>query len=324
MKKNFDIIFYCDANKNTGFGHASRCAHISFILHKYNANLKIGIIGDISKEPKKTMKNINNNIKFINYKNNVKSKIAFIDKMFNFEKPSYIEDSFIEKIKEISDEIVLMFSGIKIQSIDKEITYIGYHPIKKKYKDNNIKWGIQYAPTNILKIKKITRNHNNILIALGGYKNNDEIKKLILSINLIKEIKTVDVLLSPVNKEVEIDKSFLRKDLKVSYLSNVKTLSPYLASTSIVITSFGNLFYEALAHKTPTLIVAQKSFQMNYAKLFEEYSNILNLGFTTTLKMNQIKIKIKELLYKRGISKKKPIHIPENGIVNIANIINLN
>ena len=51
-------------------------------------------------------------------------------------------------------------------------------------------------------------------------------------------------------------------------------------------------------------------------------SNIINLGFPSTLTINKIKIRIKKLLFNKSIDKEKLINIPRDGIVNIANIIN--
>ena len=322
MTKNFDIIFYCDANQNTGFGHASRCAQISYTLNKINPNIKMGIKGNLTEKSKKTIRNINKHVKFIDSKEDKSSKIAFIDKMFDYEEPNYIEHSFLNKIKNKSDKIIIMFSGVCLKLIDDNITYIGYHPIKKKYNKNNILWDIQYAPTNILEEKKVIRKKNTIFIALGGHKNNDELKKLVLSINLIKEIKTIDILLSPVGKKLNLEDNLIRSNLKINYFTNIKSLYHHLAGATLVITSFGNLFYESLAHKSPTLIVAQKKFQFDYAKQFEKYSNIINLGFPSTLSINKIKIRIKKLLFNKSIDKEKLINIPRDGIVNIANIIN--
>ena len=132
MTKNFDIIFYCDANQNTGFGHASRCAQISYTLNKINPNIKMGIKGNLTEKSKKTIRNINKHVKFIDSKEDKSSKIAFIDKMFDYEEPNYIEHSFLNKIKNKSDKIIIMFSGVCLKLIDDNITYIGYHPIKKK------------------------------------------------------------------------------------------------------------------------------------------------------------------------------------------------
>ena len=54
--------------------------------------------------------------------------------------------------------------------------------------------GYSICPYQYIRRKKSNKKKNTIFIALGGHKNNDELKKLVLSINLIKEIKTIDIL----------------------------------------------------------------------------------------------------------------------------------
>ena len=316
MKNNFDIIFYCDSNQYTGFGHASRCSRLSVILKKLKKKLRIGVIGNISPKSKLLMLKSNKNLIFIENQYSVNSRIAFIDKMFDYEDPNVLDKKFLLLVKKKSDVVIVMFSGIYLKSAQNDIIYIGYQPVK------NILWDLSFAPTQISKLKIIPRRKNCFFLALGGNQSNTEIKKLIQVINLIEQVKYLEILVSPVNKNINLDDISIRNNLKLTFISNVKNLSPYLLKSTLVISSFGNLCYEAIAHKTPTIIVAQKKFQAKYAELLERENNVYSLGFPSAQKLIDLKLKIID--FWEGINTKenqKRSCISLNGLQNIADII---
>ena len=320
MKYNFDLIFYCDSNQYSGFGHASRCSKLSAIVKKYNKNAKIGIVGDLSIKSKKLMLKINKNLKFLNCEEIVFSRVAFIDKMFNYQDPNILDKSFILGVLKKTEKVIVMFSGISLKSRIKDIVYIAYQPTKNKYEGKNIFWSLKFAPTQISKLIPCIRKKNHIFLALGGNYNNKEIIKLIHAVNLIKPIKHLEVLISPVNTKINLQGYDFRNDLKINFLSNVKNLSPFLLKSTLVITSFGNLCYESIAHNAPTIIVAQKNFQAHYAKLLEKENNVFSLGFPSSHTSNELQQKITTSLLQIDFKKKKST-ICLNGMKNIANII---
>tara|TARA_X000000950_G_scaffold275991_1_gene363162 strand:- start:141 stop:1115 length:975 start_codon:yes stop_codon:yes gene_type:complete len=320
MKNNFDLIFYCDSNQYSGFGHASRCSRLSAIIKKYNKNTKMGIVGDLSKKSKKLMLKTNKNLIFLNYEEKVFSRIAFIDKMFDYEDPNILDNNFLLSIIKNTEKVIVMFSGVSIKSIIKDIVYIGYQPTNNKYDNKNIFWSLKFAPTQISKLIPSIRKKNQIFLALGGNNNNKEIIKLIIAVNSIKSIKHLEVLLSPVNNIINLQGYSLRSDLKINFISDVKNLSPFLLKSTLVITSFGNLCYESIAHNTPTIIVAQKTFQADYAKLLEQENNVFSLGFPSSHTSNALQKKITACLSKINF-KNKNSSICLNGLKNIANII---
>lgn len=320
MKNNFDLIFYCDSNQYSGFGHASRCSRLSAIIKKYKKNTKIGIVGDLTAKSKRLMLKTNKNLIFLNYEEIVFSKIAFIDKMFDYEDPNILDENFLLSIIKKTEKVIVMFSGVSIESIIKDVVYIGYQPTNNKYDNKNIFWSLKFAPTQISKLISSIRKKNQIFLALGGNYNNKEIIKLIIAVNSIKSIKHLEVLLSPVNNIINLQGYNLRHDLKINFISNVKNLSPFLLKSTLVITSFGNLCYESIAHNTPTIIVAQKTFQANYAKLLEKENNVFSLGFPSSHTSNELQKKIITCLSKINF-KNKNSNICLNGLENIANII---
>lgn len=320
MKDSLDLIFYCDSNSSSGFGHAYRCATLSAILRKSSKNLKIGISGDISDKSKDLMLKKNKKIIFLKDEEVIFSKIAFVDKMFDYENPNILNKDFLSEVKKRSNSVIIMFSGISLISKQRNFIYIGYHPINKVPKSKNIFWSLKYAPTYIENFKTTSRKNNLCFLALGGNKNNKEIIKLIKAINLVKEIKYLKILVSPVNKNIDFNNLSNRNDLNISCISNVKNIYPHLIKSALVITSFGNLCYESIAYKIPTIIIAQKKFQAKYAKLLENERNVYSLGFPSSCKLIDIKHKINNFLSKIN-SKPHKTKVSLNGMTNIANII---
>ena len=322
MKKNkFDLVFYCDANSNTGFGHASRCSKLGYILKKRKKNLKIGIKGSITYKAKLLIKKVCKNIIFVD-NDNLHSKLSFVDKMFNSEDPNLIDKFFLNEVKDLSDKTVLMCSGTEIKYYDEDITYIGYQPKKNPLKKNNIYWSLDYAPTKIERIKNIKRKKGTVLLALGGHKDNKQLDLLISVINKIPSIKTLNILISPVNSTLFLGRHLFRKDLKVNIYSNLNDLSIFLENSSLVITSFGNLTYESIAYGAPSIVIAQKEFQKEYSKFLESEGLVLSLGYPSKIGINKTFEKVTNYILKNSNSSKRNKNkIALNGLENIANIL---
>ena len=318
----YDIIFYTDAGKHVGLGHFSRCIKISKLLFKKEDNLKIAFSGDFNKKKLRTVwKELGKKIYFISKKHNNSSHIAFIDKMFDAYDPNKVNKTFINKINIISNQTILLSSGNKIPKISSNITCIGYTPTSDYKKGKNIYWGLEYAPTdNLSEFKNKSDSSDKVLIALGGISDNKAfIKSLIKAINKVEHIKVLTVLISPVNTVHNYSDISLRKDLSLNIVCNVANVNEYICSSGLVIASYGNLCYEVLSYKIHLLIVAQKKFQEDYAKILEKkgYAKYL-----TSIEENDVeKIAKKIKFYYETINIKKRKIIYTNGLERISEII---
>ena len=96
--KLYDIAFFFDATIHKGFGHGSRCLKIAKILLKNN-KFSICFVGDIDSKVKNFMKDEVSNITFEKNILNIKSKVSFIDMMFDSDDPDYLDKNFINNVQ---------------------------------------------------------------------------------------------------------------------------------------------------------------------------------------------------------------------------------
>ena len=214
-----DIIFYTHASKQTGFGHASRCAKLAYILKTMDPNLSLCFSGDFTKKAKGLIKKISKfDIKFIS---NGHSKLIFYDRMDDIQDPEFISQENIISLKRSCKKIIIMANGKNIPKINRDDLCIGYKLPIKNINLKNIFWDLKYSPVHWPNTKCIIKeNKQQVLIAFGGGFNKNDIDNVLSSLINIKQIKIIKVLLSPVNNEYrfykENEKNLLsRRILKI-------------------------------------------------------------------------------------------------------------
>jgi len=317
----FDLVFICDANNSIGFGHVNRCINLAKHLFKNNNKIKIGFLGSYVNEVKKRIRN-NLNIKFIKKDDLVKSRCLVIDALGDDDDPNVFPTEKYKIAKYISENIIYLCSGTKTSKFPKDVICIGFQPSGITSKPPNIYWGLKYAPT--LKIdysyfKK--RNKNKVLLALGGIKDISIVKVILEVLEKSHTFKRIDILWSPVNKNIFDEDIF--KDSKIIKLHyDLKSISPLLFESSIVIATFGFLSYEALAHGAPLCSIATKKFQSDYGDLLEDRGLAYNVGLVN----NNSKKKLSKLIKKTlddadNLSIQAKKLMDGNGIKRLANII---
>jgi len=269
------------------------------------------------------MKKEINSLFFLDKFSGVKSKVAFIDMMFDSEDPNYLDIKFIDGVKNRSNKTIVLCSGTKIPNLPADIICIGYQPSINEYMKKNIYWNLNYAPTpEKNEIEFIKREDKYAFIALGGYKNSNILNVIIPALSSILKIKQVDILFSPVNKKIDISYEDIRNDFKINIHQFTKSISPFLSRSSIVIASYGNLCFEALSHGAPLCVLGQKSFQSEYSKLLEKKQVAVAIEKPIEKNKEYLYKKFNELFEnKNSFSKRASFFIKPGGIKRISNII---
>ena len=65
---------------------------------------------------------------YASFKKNIKSKVSFIDMMFDSDDPDYLDKNFINNVNVNSNSTIILYSGVKIPSLSEDIICIGYQP----------------------------------------------------------------------------------------------------------------------------------------------------------------------------------------------------
>ena len=312
----------CDANNSIGFGHVSRCIYLAKYSLKINKKIKIGFIGSYIKEVKYRIKNSLLDIDFIKNKGSIKSKCLVIDALGDDDDPNIFPLNKYNLARTIANNIIYLSSGTQIDKLPTNIICIGYHPSGIKSKPPNIYWDLKYAPTLEVDYKNLKkRNKNNVLLALGGIRDESLVNTIMEVVNQIDLFKQIDILVSPVNKKLNRINVFkTSKCINLHY--NLKTISPLLFESGMVIATLGNLSYEALAHGAPLCLIATKKFQSEYGDLLKDKGLAYNVGLVNEKNQNKLLEFIKKTLIDSDQLSKQAIKLIDGkGIKRITNII---
>ncbi len=241
--------------------------------------------------------------------------------MDDIENPEIVNIKLVNKIKVKSQFFIFMANGLSPPKInyDKFTILIGYKGRKKINNTSNIYWSLDYAP---VKFKATNvRSKNNILIALGGAKGSGASNKILKALSLVKNIKTIDFLESPVNP-VKINSQLLRPDQIIKKHRNLPEIQTILSKAGMVIASYGHLAYEAIALGTPLCLFNQKVFQNEYSKNLEKEALCYSGGLLSTISYEEIAFTIKKTLKNaEALTKNSKKKIDGMGLERIANII---
>ena len=77
---------------------------------------------------------------------------------------------------------------------------------------------------------------------------------------------------------------------------NLKSISPLLYGAGVVVASFGNLSYEALAHKAPLCLVGTKKFQARYGEFLVKEKLAYNAGLINKYDPKSVLFAIKQTI----------------------------
>jgi len=317
----YDIIFMCDANASIGFGHASRCANIAKYLLKSSQNIKIGFMGNYVLEVKKIIIDILGSIDFLSENKRFKASCIIIDALGDHNDPDILPTVKFDCARKYSKNLIFLSSGSVIKDLPKDIICIGYHPSGVNSSSPNIYWSLKYAPTMLSEKKNfVKRDYSSALLALGGVKNSTVFDSVVDALKEIKTIKEVNILISPVNHNINFEYNKKSSYFKTHY--NLKSVSPLLYKAGLVIASFGNLSYEALAHGAPLCLVGTKKFQAEYGEFLVKEKLVYNAGLIYKYDTKNIFYAINKTINNAKIlSKNGKSKIDGKGIMRQAAII---
>ena len=318
----YDVNFYTHASNLTGFGHASRCLKVAKRIRELMPELKICFSGEFDEHALSLMQNY---FALVLCKN-AASKVVVYDRMDDHEIPENYDVDLLNSVARNSDKVVFMANGLRPPKLPPGVVCIGYKLGGYEAYGPDVFWSLKFAPTE--PNSKGTNKSNfgttgSALVALGGDRSNHKLKSVLRSLVNIKEIESINVLLSPVNpcdSPVSILPSRCKK--KINFFSNVEDVHSMFSASQIVVTSYGHLGYEAIASGSSVCLFGQKVFQSEFAKNLQEAGLCVAGGLLGQISEDTIVAAILKTLEKSEMLKQAPSTlIDENGIDRIAHVI---
>lgn len=271
-------LFVCDGHFRSGFGHASRCLEVAQKLITMVPRGLFVFQGVYSNGAKQLLMQGLPHIRFADPNERVEATVAFIDRMSNFEDIEACDHSLVSEITSRCEATYYLSSGVTVPKFADRVRCIGYQPGGPRSDPPDLMWGLEYSPvsSSILQYASQRRNHHSAFVGLGGAPDDRGLILAAEALASLSNITEVTVLLSPVNS---VSGSYpFRPSQKVKYIRNVREVGPYLAKSGIVLASFGNLAYQALALGSPLCLLSTKRFQVELAEQFVRLGIAVNAG----------------------------------------------
>lgn len=305
---NINIRFVCDAHFRTGFGHASRCMQIARQLLAKDNRLKIVFQGEYSLEAKKLIESEIPSVLFVDLDVFIVSDISFIDRMSDYDDIEVVDKTLVQIIADTSKKTIYMASGLLVPELPSGVDCIGYQPTMDNLTSDHVMWGLQFAPVSkeILSYNDISPELDTALVAFGGAPDGRAVEKTLKVLGEIPKIRKIKILSSPVNA-CDLSLPLLSNSQKIEWYSSVPTVGPLLASSAVVICSYGNLGYEAVALGIPLCFLNTKLFQSNLAEKFQDMGWAFNAGMVdqcSDLKLKMCILKALSLSFNQKQQKK--------------------
>ena len=128
-----------------------------------------------------------------------------------------------------------------------------------------------------------------ILSIIGSSNKPNLIKPFLLYLEkLDTELEKV-VIISP-SFNAETLKMFQQKHKSIIFKQNVPKLVDFFKKSSVIITTYGNTTFQAMASKIPTFTVAFQDFQNLYGEKLESAGYCVNLGLFEDLQIEKLSL----------------------------------
>lgn len=269
-------LYVCDGTFRSGFGHAARCLQIAQLMRAARPDLRVVFQGEFSEGAQQRLRSAMPDLVLVTPQDACAADIAFIDRMSDFDDIEACDLALVSAIAGRCRKVVYLASGFTVPTLPQGVVCMGYQPGGPASLPDGVEWSLDYAPvsSHVLRFADLPRDPASALIAFGGAPDERAPCLAARAVASMPAIRHVRVLGSPVN--ATLPTLPLRADQSVETLRNVPEIGPLLAGAGVVLCSFGNLGYEALALGAPLVLVGTKRFQADLADQFAM------LGIATT------------------------------------------
>jgi len=324
LKNTNNILFRCDQNQISGFGHFSRCLnlarHLSFI-----DGVTVSFLGNYEAFSLQLLKQYK-----IDYRNILSTDFSFFDTSFYNHFTHLVVDSYL-----INEQYIQKTTKLDLFTIFIDDTNIyNYRDVNLvinirlavehfKYGSKKVITGAPYfifKPEflDIRKQKIEKQKIERILIFIGGAVVEDSlIIKLVDTIFEINNKLTIDI----IGKEItSINKI-------VNFHPPTFDIEKLYKKTDLVINGGGLTKYECCFMGIPSASFATTLLQHEDSNILENIGLICNLGLISSLKEDALETQIHLIIsnsnYRKQLVKKCKQTFTEKSIKNIINYINL-
>lgn len=280
--KKVDLRFVVDATVQSGFGHAMRCLQLAQQVTAAVPQVRTLFQGSYSPAAHAHILDVLGVDGIADPDAPIQAAVSVIDRMSDAVDINAWDDGLTRSVAAASGSTIAIFSGDRPPALPPGVIGIGYQPIDADAKIDGWFWGFDYAPvsSNFVELPAgMARRpqRGRLLIALGASPDLDGVRCAVDAALANGMVDGIDVLLSPLHEnDAGLRDSF--DSSRVVWWSQVADIRPLLLNAEVVMTSYGNLGFEALALGRPVCFLAYKVFQARMAERMAERGVAVNAG----------------------------------------------
>ena len=294
-----DVAFVTGAHGGLGFGHAARCLHVARLVRQ--SGLSCGLFGSFSAEALTWIRGVAPDIAVEDEAKAGKPVVAVVDRLFDHDDAELLDVAAIDGFLAKGSRVVAIVSGTSLPRLPDKVVIVGYQPTAEVPAGRNVHWGLDYAPVppGAGPMRTRRRDAASALVALGGHRDFAPLGVVCRALASVSGITAVKILVSPVALGGLPSDLGLGVHQRATILSNVADVLEILAEAGVVIASYGNLVFEALAVGAPVSVVGQKPFQIALAERLAAFGLCVNAGGASPGREAEIAEAIGETLERR-------------------------
>ena len=326
LLRKADVRFVVDATAESGFGHGARCLSLAAQIDAISPGREIVFQGRFSERARRRIAASSSVGHIAEPDVQIKSIVSVIDRMADPADINVWDPVLTERIAADSGRTIAIFSGDNPPDLPTSVIGLGYQPRSEQAAPAGWLWGLDFAPvgSDFLELPTyMPRRHEagRLLIAMGAATDTQGIEEALEAALRADVVDKIEVLLSPLVEGQDHLRRKFTSD-RITWLSNVADVRPHLLGANVVVTSYGNLGFEALALGRPVCFLAQKDFQARLAARLAQKGVAIDAGTAGSVGPDQIADAFSETFAKAGaLSAMARQFIDGKGIDRIRDLI---
>lgn len=276
------VNFVCNGDSRTGFGHVARCLQLARLSDSTSGHKQVSFQGSYTDATVRRIREALPRAELRPEEAVVDADVTVFDRLGHPDELNSHAEALIAKVALHTARMIYIASGTAAPALPDAAQCVGYQPGGPAPAPPKLLWGWDYAPVapELLAHRGCPRDPTRVLVALGGNPDAAPLRLVLSALARFEAIRHIDVLISPV---VDVGALHVAAHQSVSRHSNVPSVGPLLARAGLVIASFGNLTYEALALGASVCLLAQKEFQRDLAGAMAELGLAVDAGLVHNL-----------------------------------------
>lgn len=212
------------------------------------------------------------------------ASLAVVDCMFDPQDPDFYDRAFLADLAARHERVMLITSArtappdLPVNAVVGHMLEPVAHPAYELHR------GLEWAP--VTPGAAAWRNRpcdypsypRRVLVAFGNWADPSGLFLALEALNQTGWAAHVQVLLPPALRPHREAAATRAQGLAMEWLQDVPDIFPLLAGADLLVGSYGNLTFEALALGVPTVVVAVKPFMFAYAAQLARQGAVVNAG----------------------------------------------